>query len=401
MFYHNNEKPLNIDCEFWDKEKKVLKYKYEKEPILLRNEIIFYCEDKLDFKNSIYEDYKKEDIYKDENYNNIVNEIIASNKGSLILGPAGTGKSFLIKKLSKLLQESGKTILKLAPTNKSARIIEGQTLDKYSYKILQNKNGLNKAKKYDYIFIDKVSMVRETFYKVMIMIKNAKLNMKFIISGDFFQLSPVNDTIQNRSYKNSRVLYELVDGMKINLTLCKRSDAELFNLCEDVKCHKDIDITGFNKKLCWVNICHTNKKRKEINEIMLKEFYRLNKTGRKLKVEKLNFDENSQEYLLMRGMPLIARRNNKKLNIYNNEMFTCHSIKKETIIVKNEMDEEIEIPFNSIKYFFHIGFCITTHKSQGETYNEDYAIYEWEQMSYTLKYVALSRGTNKNIINIC
>jgi hypothetical protein len=28
MFYHNNEKPLNIDCNFWDKEKKVLKYKY-------------------------------------------------------------------------------------------------------------------------------------------------------------------------------------------------------------------------------------------------------------------------------------------------------------------------------------------------------------------------------------
>ena len=63
MFYHNNEKPLNIDCEFWDEEKKVLKYKYEKEPILLRNEIIFYCEDKLDFKESIYEEYKKEEIY--------------------------------------------------------------------------------------------------------------------------------------------------------------------------------------------------------------------------------------------------------------------------------------------------------------------------------------------------
>jgi len=75
--------------------------------------------------------------------------------------------------------------------------------------------------------------------------------------------------------------------------------------------------------------------------------------------------------------------------------------KKETIVVKNEMDEEIEIPFDSIKYFLHIRFCITTHKSQGEIYNEDYAIYEWEQMSYTLKYVALSRGTNKNIINIC
>ena len=49
---------------------------------------------------------------------------------------------------------------------------------------------------------------------------------------------------------------------------------------------------------------------------------------------------------------------------------------------------------------FHIGFTITTHKSQGETYDEDYAIWEWEQMSYPLKYVSLSRGTNKNIICI-
>jgi superfamily I DNA and RNA helicase len=90
--------------------------------------------------------------------------------------------------MCKSLQENGKSILKLAPTNKSARIIEGQTLDKYCYKILQSKNGLNKAKTYDYVFIDEVSMVRETFYKVMIMIKNTNLNMKFIISGDFFNL---------------------------------------------------------------------------------------------------------------------------------------------------------------------------------------------------------------------
>jgi hypothetical protein len=56
-------------------------------------------------------------------------------------------------------------------------------------------------------------MVRETFYKV-IMAKYANSNTKFIISGEFYQLSVVKDTIQNRSYKNSRVLYELVDGMK-------------------------------------------------------------------------------------------------------------------------------------------------------------------------------------------
>ena len=104
-------------------------------------------------------------------------------------------------------------------------------------------------------------MIRETFYKVMIMLKYSNPNIKFIISGDFYQLAPVNDTIQNRNYEKSKVLYELVDGMKINLNICKRSDDELFNLCDNIKHHKDIEIHNFKNKLCWINICHTNKKK--------------------------------------------------------------------------------------------------------------------------------------------
>ena len=136
LFYHNEKQPLNIENEFWDEEKTILKYKYEIEPTSLRNEIYFCCIDKLKFQNNIYNEYKPEQIYKDDAYENIINDVITSNKGCLILGPAGTGKSYLIKKMCKKLEDTGKKILRLAPTNKSARIICGQTLDKYCYKIL-------------------------------------------------------------------------------------------------------------------------------------------------------------------------------------------------------------------------------------------------------------------------
>ena len=44
--------------------------------------------------------------------------------------------------------------------------------------------------------------------------------------------------------------------------------------------------------------------------------------------KKLSFDKNSQDMRLLPGMPYIARKNNKKLNIFNNETFTIKEIKK-------------------------------------------------------------------------
>ena len=76
--------------------------------------------------------------------------------------------------------------------------------------------------------------------------KYSNPNIKFTMSGDFYQLDPVKDRITNRSYENSRVLFELVDGMKLNLTRCKRSIAELFNFCETVKHDEEIDINQFD-----------------------------------------------------------------------------------------------------------------------------------------------------------
>ncbi len=98
------------------------------------------------------------------------------------------------------------------------------------------------------------------------MVKHSNPKIKFIISGDFYQLDVVKDRITNRSYENSRVLFELVDGMKINLTKCKRSNAELFNLCETVKLGGRIDIKQFDKKKSFINILITNQMRKKVND---------------------------------------------------------------------------------------------------------------------------------------
>ena len=44
-----------------------------------------------------------------------------------------------------------------------------------------------------------------------------KPNIKFILSGDFKQLSPVNDVYESGNYENSPALFELSDGHRRTL----------------------------------------------------------------------------------------------------------------------------------------------------------------------------------------
>jgi ATP-dependent exoDNAse (exonuclease V) alpha subunit len=310
----------------------------------------------------------------------------------LILGSAGTGKTYLINKIIEKLKD--KKILRLAPTNKSALLIGAETLDKFTHSFVNGNT--KKYKNIDYVFIDEISMVRELFYQVLITLKYNNPNIKFIISGDFYQLPPVNDRV-NKSYQNSRVLYELVDGQKLELTKCKRSNDELFNICENVKVGNYVNIKTGNKK-SYLNICFSNKKRIQINTECINKYIKEN-PGEFINIEKLSYDENSQDYKLMVGMPLIARINKKSINIVNNEVFEVSKINNNSIIVKNEM-KEIEINICDINRTFNIAYCTTIHKSQGQTFDQQYTIYEWKKLDNTLKYVALSRSSNINYINI-
>ncbi len=78
----------------------------------------------------------------------------------------------------------------------------------------------------DYIFIDEVSMLGEVFYKFLMMIKKIRPDIKFIISGDYNQLKPINDRIAPKTdYANPPCSFELADYNKIQLTICRHANA--------------------------------------------------------------------------------------------------------------------------------------------------------------------------------
>jgi ATP-dependent exoDNAse (exonuclease V) alpha subunit len=161
-----------------------------------------------------------------------------------------------------------------------------------------------------------------------------------------------------------------------------------------------IQKTDFKNAMTSRHICFTNKKRLEINKMMMEQFIKKKKV-KGLSLKGLDYDNNSQDITICAGMPVISRKNNKDLNIYNNETYTIKEINnKEQMVIVIDYGKEQAVPIAEFTKMFNLAFCITTHKSQGMTLDEPYTIHEFNQFDDRLRYVALSRSTDINLINI-
>ena len=208
---------------------------------------------------------------------------------------------------------------------------------------------------------------------------------------------PVNDRLGTRSYKDSIALHQLCHGNKLTLTKCRRSDDILFNMLLPENIHKITKAT-FENEFTDRHISFTTATRIKVNHRMMQQVVK-QKKKKPLRLEKLFYDKNSQNVELLPGMPIIARVNEKKLDIFNNELFTIKTIKQEDIIIYDE-EKEITIPIKSFQRLFNIAYCITVYKSQGSTFDHSYTIHEFDRFDERLKYVALSRSSNIKHINI-
>jgi energy-coupling factor transporter ATP-binding protein EcfA2 len=136
--------------------------------------------------------------------------LFRSNQSYFITGPGGSGKTTLLKQIQSILTKQDKKHITLCPTNLAVLLVDGMTIHKFSTKL--KKQSQVESLDLDYIFIDEVSMLGEVFYKFLMMIKKIKPEIKYIISGDYNQLKPVNDRIsQYTDYSNAPCLFELAD----------------------------------------------------------------------------------------------------------------------------------------------------------------------------------------------
>jgi hypothetical protein len=231
-----------------------------------------------------------------------------------------------------------------------------------------------------------------------------KPNIKFIVSGDFNQLAPIADRIsKSTDYSKSPALFELCNSNVIYLTICRRADKQFFDKVsyKNISNLKPTDFKTTHTFNTQVHLSFTNKKRKEVNEIMMKKVW--DARGRKgLLLPSLPYDKMSQEVRLNKYMPVISKINSKDIGIVNNERFVITKISEinNNITMENEQKKEIKIKINEFQKLFRVAYCTTIHSCQGLSIGEQYTLHEWDKYDQRLKYVALSRARSNNLIKV-
>jgi len=339
--------------------------------------------------------------YHDSNQaEDIKNEFIRG-KGLMLLGRAGTGKTYVAKMIADATGAK-----KLAFTNKACLVLNGSTIHKY---LCINKNGNIDMKwvrkqNYKYYVIDEISMISGHLWRLLCELKRLT-KAAFLLVGDYRQLPPVeNDEVD---YFEHPAIKWLCDSTRCELTEMKRYDIDLWNVSENVyedekynpiELYDNVSIQEMSKSH---NISYTNRTRKRINEAVNnymtknKKYINIEYTGDK--------KEPPQSVRAYDGMPLIATKNSKKGEMVNNETFKIKSVdEKQLVAVSQRVEGENEIIIKTEEFHkvFLMGYCLTAHKSQGETINGRINIYDWGIMDKRLKYTAITRTTKKENVKI-
>jgi hypothetical protein len=348
--------------------------------------------------NFIYErEFKEYKSIKDSNEYESILKICLTFGGCLMTGDAGTGKSYVIHKISEILGKE--KVIKITPTNKSALNIRGQTIHRFlkldkEGKIPRKTMEKIKNMNLELIIIDEISMINKELWKLLLLLKE-ETKIKFLLVGDEKQLAPIEDDGIEREYFYSSVVKYLSNYNKINLTIKKRYDEKLSKILEDVENIniKDLGIKSETK----INICYFNKTRKKINAYWNNK----ERNNNSILIKADEEDDKTQDIYLYSELPLIARQNTKGgEEMINNEKFILDNYDNQYLFLSSERPDDngnifkhkIDININDLQKLFCLNYCSTTHKSQGETITKNYTIYDFNYMNKKCKYTALSRA---------
>ena len=314
-------------------------------------------------------------------------------------------------------------VKKLAPTNKACNNIGGKTLhrslglkvfgcddsdDEEEEEEVEVKTDFDRVSRIaaileknppDIIAVDEISMIGGEGWSALSYIKFRIPKIKFFLFGDIKrQLPPVGE--ESRKFEDSICMKELCNYNKLELKYnFRRQTADtntLWELCSDKpETFKITDAPLTMRNLCW-----TNKTRKEVidkiqnihpNPVLWIE------CGNKEDPD--NTGQNDRLMLAV-GTPLIARKSMKSRGVAKNEIWEVKSIKTEEIVLEYK-DREETFTHEEIKKKWLSAYCITIHKSQGDTYTDEYTIWDWgriinrrDSQAKKLRYTAVSRSVN-------
>ena len=311
--------------------------------------------------------------------------------------------------------------IKLAPTNKATNRIKGKTLhkglgvpvmdvegdeeDRVSYfetviARLQGDGFKNPC--FDYVLVDEISMIDGHMWSLLHSIKQRIPRIKFILCGDMErQLPPVGQ--EGRRFRSAYLIKELGNFFKLNLNYNFRSKSSTNLLWTKWSLHPECFKVNTKEPDTVRNLSYYNETRKAVinkwQGIMMNcdplvlswdQFYETKPTTD-------HQEGQTDKLVVMAQLEYIASKNVRQLGVAKNETFKVKTCGADLIECYGE-HTSFELSYQAFYELFWSGFCITIHKSQGDTYDDNYTIHDWDKLSEDtplarkLRYTAQSRS---------
>ena len=385
--------------------------------------------EKVEAERMVFWKPKKKE-WKDMKENNsndaltIVCKMMAKG-GGLLLGRAGTGKSYCIKEGIKYLTTKQLVSKCLAFTNKATIQLNGTTIHKFMTidkdGKLNQKWAKEQSRNIDVIFVDEISMISSELWMVLAEFKYYT-GITFILIGDFRQLPPVNDSellfYEKEDWFNHPTIKSLANYNRCELTITHRYDQELAKILDDIWENNGNNSQSFLSKITErtikelvesknITYCNITRKRinREVQNHLIKDIIDFIEIPYKGEENKYN-----QDIILFKGAKLIMYLTTKCKTFKKNEEVNVVKFDDTTITITNgTKTETFKYMGNKSKNNFHkmflLGYATTIHKSQGDTIRGIVNIFDINMIQDWLKdrralYTALSRATNLKCIKI-
>lgn len=366
-------------------------------------------------------------------------ELINQGRSVVINGSAGTGKSYLARIIIQGLEKANYNVAVCAPTGTAAANVGGVTIHSlFSFKIFGElstpKSKLDVLKTLDALIIDEFSMIRSDLFHAMNQsMQIAKGNdlpfggVAVIMFGDLNQLSPVVvrdldelNRMHGGIYFFNSTAYSTLGSEVVKLKKnYRQNEAEYIMALGVIQegAYTPLAASVFDKRVAKsredsLYICATNKQVDERNATKLR--LNPNPTFKFDAVYTGDFNKSDSPYIdklvLKEGANVVMLNNDSSSRWCNGSQGIITALSENNVLVKFKNGEypiekiTIENPAYKVvngksvltvigtmlQYPMKLGYAITVHKSQGQTY-EDVHVELGNYPVHGLVYTALSR----------
>ena len=400
------------------------------------------------------------DTYRDKV---LLDQFLAANfdltKSFQVNGLGGTGKSELMNRLRLAYESLGKRIKIVTYTNSSASNFKKYGVQAYTINTAFNicpisgSHWLEPKDIPEILFLDECSQPPPHILELVNELRR-KYDFQIISSGCWYQIPPVDDERHERSVivssrtpenicdvqavatdmiqrQKSELIADMCYNQTMELTTCLRSDDEIFNLsCDIIKDNKPVVSAWVanhinNHDETRMNIVYDNNTRISIN---LREAAKVSEGQDVISVR---FDERASSgkrhihnVNICVGMIFVCVKNSRAAGFIKGDRYILNSWQTDkisecrrwlenkpardalketatTCFIMQSIDGKFScITIATFGEILNINYAITAASCQSMTINEPYTIHNFDKMSKSEQYVAISRTTKPEYVRI-